>query len=172
MKYRAKFSHTAIPPLNPNSFIKDDKKKLAIIGGYLTIFDEDQKKRRVWSKRWYLERQKYSHVSLLQELEIREPTDLHNFLRMDKESFETLLEAVRFKIERKNTQMREAVSARFAKPIRACIHTRRFVLSAVGARRLGRRTASRTNPASDRLHITRSVRWICLTDKYIAHIRV
>nr|CAH7722724.1 unnamed protein product [Callosobruchus chinensis] len=69
------------------------KKKLAIIGGYLTIFDEDQKKRRVWSKRWYLERQKYSHVSLLQELEIREPTDLHNFLRMDKESFETLLEA-------------------------------------------------------------------------------
>nr|CAH7723792.1 unnamed protein product [Callosobruchus chinensis] len=31
---------------------------------------------------------------------------------MDKESFETLLEAVRFKIERKNTQMREAVSAR------------------------------------------------------------
>nr|CAH7750838.1 unnamed protein product [Callosobruchus chinensis] len=39
----------------------DDKKKLAIIGGYLTIFDEDQKKRRVWSKRWYLERQKYSH---------------------------------------------------------------------------------------------------------------
>nr|CAH7732955.1 unnamed protein product [Callosobruchus chinensis] len=90
----------------------DDKKKLAIIGGYLTIFDEDQKKRRVWSKRWYLERQKYSHVSLLQELEIREPTDLHNFLWMDKESFETLLEAVRFKIERKNTQMREAVSAR------------------------------------------------------------
>nr|CAH7754857.1 unnamed protein product [Callosobruchus chinensis] len=133
----------------------DDKKKLAIIGGYLTIFDEDQKKRRVWSKRWYLERQKYSHVSLLQELEIREPTDLHNFLRMDKESFETLLEAVRF-----------------AKPIRACIHTRRFVLFAVGARRLGRRTASRTNPASDRLHITRSVRCICLPDKYIAHIRV
>nr|CAH7717552.1 unnamed protein product [Callosobruchus chinensis] len=87
----------------------DDKKKLAIIGGYLMIFDEDLKKRRVWSKRWYLERQKYSHVSLLQELEIREPTDLHNFLWMDKESFETLLEAVRFKIERKNTQMREAV---------------------------------------------------------------
>nr|CAH7724464.1 unnamed protein product [Callosobruchus chinensis] len=86
----------------------DDKKKLAIIGGYLTVFDEDRKKRRVWSKRWYLERQKYSHVSLLQELEIRGPTDLHNFLRMDKESFETLLEAVRFKIERKNTQMREA----------------------------------------------------------------
>nr|CAH7722722.1 unnamed protein product [Callosobruchus chinensis] len=69
------------------------KKKLAIIGGYLTIFDEDQKKRRVWSKRWYLERQKYSHVSLLQELEIREPTDLHNFLRMDKESFREAVSA-------------------------------------------------------------------------------
>lgn len=88
-----------------------NKRNLAIIGGFI-IFEGEKKKKRVWSKQWYLERRKYSHMSLLQELEIREPVDLHNFLRMDKEAFETLLEAIRFKIERKNTPMREAVSAR------------------------------------------------------------
>ncbi|CAH1964560.1 unnamed protein product [Acanthoscelides obtectus] len=89
----------------------DNKKKLAIIGGFIVLFDE-KKKKRLWSKRWFLERRKYSHMSLIRELQTTEPHDLHNFLRMDKEAFEILLQYVDPLIQRNTTHMREAVSSR------------------------------------------------------------
>ncbi|KAK4886300.1 hypothetical protein RN001_002571 [Aquatica leii] len=88
------------------------KTNIALIGGYITLFQEKKKRKRVWANRWYLARQRYSHMSLIRELKTNEPSDLHNFLRMDSESFETLLQYVGPMIERKNTHMREAVSAR------------------------------------------------------------
>ena len=88
------------------------KRNIALIGGYITLFEEKRRK-RVWSKRWYLERRNYSHMNLIRELETNEPSDLYNFFRVDSESFETLLQYVQPMIERKNTHMREAVSASF-----------------------------------------------------------
>ncbi|KAL4718246.1 hypothetical protein ACJJTC_018245 [Scirpophaga incertulas] len=86
------------------------RRRLAIIGGVIAL--EERKKKRVWCKNWYLERNKYSHMYLLKELEVREPGDLYNYLRMDMEAFETLLQLIEPVIERKNTQMRQSVSAR------------------------------------------------------------
>jgi hypothetical protein len=45
------------------------------------------------------------------ELENNEPRDFQNYLRMDSELFQNLLRVVRPRIEKKNTVMREAVSA-------------------------------------------------------------
>ena len=58
------------------------------------------------------ERRKYSYMSLIRELQTTEPHDLHNFLRMDKEAFEILLQYVHPLIQRNTTHMREAVSSR------------------------------------------------------------
>lgn len=51
-------------------------------------------------------------MNLLRELEIREPGDLYNYLRMDITSFENLLDMVRPTIEKQDTRLRESVSAR------------------------------------------------------------
>ena len=45
--------------------------------------DETPRKRRKWSKDWFLKRETYGHVSLLRELRVNEPEDFRNFLRMD-----------------------------------------------------------------------------------------
>ena len=46
--------------------------------------DEPRRKRRKWSRDWYLKRELYGHVNLLKELRAKEPEDYRNFLRMDE----------------------------------------------------------------------------------------
>ncbi|KAJ8897420.1 hypothetical protein PR048_002766 [Dryococelus australis] len=47
-----------------------------------------RKKRKIWAKKWLMERKKYNHMMLLQELDSE---DFRNYLRMDHASFSTLL---------------------------------------------------------------------------------
>lgn len=56
-------------------------------------------------------RNRFSHEHLLHFLRDSEPEDYRNFLRMDGESFDNLLELVRPDIEKKDTNMREAIPA-------------------------------------------------------------
>ncbi|GFS16785.1 hypothetical protein ElyMa_001481600 [Elysia marginata] len=53
--------------------------------------DELPRKRRKWSKDWFLKRETYGHYKLLKELRCNEPEDFRNFLRMDAPSFDELL---------------------------------------------------------------------------------
>ncbi|XP_074027870.1 uncharacterized protein [Leptinotarsa decemlineata] len=70
-----------------------------------------EKRKRRWSKEWYKMRNRFSHDHLIRFLRISEPDDYRNFLRMDGESFDYLLELVRSDIEKKDTNMREAIPA-------------------------------------------------------------
>ncbi|KAJ8944913.1 hypothetical protein NQ318_012722 [Aromia moschata] len=71
-----------------------------------------QAEKRRWSKEWYKnEKNRFTHEHLVNLLRDSEPEDYRNFLRMDQESFDYLLELVRPDIEKKDTNMREAISA-------------------------------------------------------------
>jgi len=72
---------------------------------------KEQKKKRQWSKEWYNMRNRFAHEHLLSFLRDSEPEDYRNFLRMDQESFDYLLQLVRPDTEKKNTNMREAIPA-------------------------------------------------------------
>ena len=70
-----------------------------------------RKRNRRWSKEWYKLRSRFTHEHLLNFLRSTEPDDYKNFLRMDEEGFQTLLELVRPDIQKKDTVMREAIPA-------------------------------------------------------------
>ncbi|KAJ8949929.1 hypothetical protein NQ318_007637 [Aromia moschata] len=56
-------------------------------------------------------RNRFTHEHLLNFLPDSEPEDYRNFLRMDQESIDYLLELVRPDIEKKETNMRKAIPA-------------------------------------------------------------
>ncbi|CAD7082659.1 unnamed protein product [Hermetia illucens] len=68
------------------------------------------KRRKVWSKSWYLNRPELSHSNLLKELEISAPSDFKNFLRMDSETYNELLRKVSPFIKKQDTIMCDAIS--------------------------------------------------------------
>ena len=71
---------------------------------------ERLRKRRKWSKEWFLQRGiNYGHASLLKELRIKEPEDFRNFLRMDGPSFDELLGLVEPLIRKEDTVMRASI---------------------------------------------------------------
>lgn len=82
--------------------------------------EQATKRRRIWSKEWLLERPKFSNMELLEKLHQTEPLDFQNFLRMDIETFEALLDLVTPYIKKKDTVMREAITpkARLAVTLR------------------------------------------------------
>lgn len=53
----------------------------------------------------------YSHMNLLNELCDNKPTDFKNYLRMDDDAFNSLLELVRLKITKLTTNMRDIIRA-------------------------------------------------------------
>lgn len=88
---------------------------IAIVGGFCLLDDplitKVKKGRRMWSKKWLLERNKFSHMSLLNEIAVHEPQDYKNYLRISESTFRELLQLVSGRIEKQNTIMRESVSA-------------------------------------------------------------
>lgn len=63
-------------------------------------------KKRVWMKK----REVFSHLNLLNELILSSPHDFRNFLRMNEDLYNELLEMVTPKILKKDTPMRDAIS--------------------------------------------------------------
>ena len=56
--------------------------------------DVPRRKRAKWSKEWFQQRSTFGHTKLLRELSHNEPSDFKNFLRMDVESCNELLQMV------------------------------------------------------------------------------
>jgi len=53
-----------------------------------------KKKKRRWMKEWLKKRNEYTHENLLKDLRLSEPSDFHNFLRLDATSFDELLQMI------------------------------------------------------------------------------
>ena len=47
-------------------------------------------KGRKWAKQWFIDREKFTHEKLLNELRVIEPNDFRNFVRMNGELFDEL----------------------------------------------------------------------------------
>ncbi|KAJ8967599.1 hypothetical protein NQ314_002717 [Rhamnusium bicolor] len=70
-----------------------------------------KKRRKIWCKKWLMEKDKFSHISLIKELQISAPDDFFNYLRMNTDTFYALLEIIRPDIEKQDTRLRKAISA-------------------------------------------------------------
>lgn len=77
----------------------------------LLLSDNDTNKRRFWVKRWLRERRKFSHLQLLKVVKRSSKEDFQNYLRMNEQCFKILLNLVKPFITKKNTSMRNAISA-------------------------------------------------------------
>lgn len=80
---------------------------LAIILYFSSI---KEPKRRRWSKDWYLKRSEFTSENLLCDLKLSEPNDYQNYLRMNNDTFNELLEIISPVISKQNTVMRNAIS--------------------------------------------------------------
>jgi hypothetical protein len=90
------------------------KKAAAILATVLLLDDLEEeriKKKRKWCKNWFLKRNLYSHMKLLRQLHENEPHDLKNYLRMDNDTYRSLLKLVRNKISKQTTNMTNSISA-------------------------------------------------------------
>ena len=67
-------------------------------------------------KKWFLHSLKFGHIKLLRELSHNEPRDFQNFLCMDVESYNELLQMVEPLIGKQATNTREPIS-----PMELCL---------------------------------------------------
>ena len=72
---------------------------------------KESQKGRKWAKQWFIDREKFTHEELLNELRVIEPNDFRNFVRMNGELLDELLALVAPEIEKRNTVMRDAIDA-------------------------------------------------------------
>jgi hypothetical protein len=85
---------------------------MGVVLGICLKKKKKRRPRRMWCKKWLAETESYSHVLLLKELEASAPDDFLNYLRLDVQTCYTLLDLIGPEIQKKNTVMREAVSAK------------------------------------------------------------
>lgn len=74
-------------------------------------FQKKKKKRSQWCKQWLREREKWSHLNLLNHLRDNSAKDYTNYLRMTDVEFKYLLELLTPHIAKKDTPMRKSISA-------------------------------------------------------------
>lgn len=84
------------------------KKRKACLAIVLYFATAKEPKRRRWE--WYLKREEFTSENLLRELKLSEPRDYQNFLRMNNDSFNELLEMISPIITKQDTVMRKAIS--------------------------------------------------------------
>lgn len=72
--------------------LQKEKACLAIV---LYFASAKELKRRRWAKKWYLKQGEFTRENLLRELNLSEPRDNQNCLRMNNDSVNELLEMIK-----------------------------------------------------------------------------
>ena len=67
------------------------------------ISNDKKKKRRIWQKSWLSDRKKYCHMPLLRDLRDNHSDDFNNYLRMNSNTFDQLLNAMKPCLSKHNT---------------------------------------------------------------------
>nr|CAI5840206.1 unnamed protein product [Callosobruchus analis] len=73
--------------------------------------NKKKKRKNIWVKEWLQKRSILSHIQLIKELRNSSENDLKNYLRMNEECFQLLLSSIKPHITKKDTVMRESISA-------------------------------------------------------------
>lgn len=94
-------------------FLQSKKRRAIACAGIIVVSEYLRKKRvrRKWTKNWLSRRNDFSHMSLLRELRAADPNDFRNYLRMDENTFNLLLNLVGQHLQKQNTVMRQAIPA-------------------------------------------------------------
>ena len=85
-----------------------------MVAGYVhhsSTLARNRGRRRFWTKNWLRQRDQFSHMPLLREIQENNPNDYRNFLRMTDPVFNRLLELLSPYITRQDTVMRQAITA-------------------------------------------------------------
>ena len=83
-----------------------------IIALYCDDDKKPRKRRSDWVKPWLQRRESHGfYAQLLSELKLEEPSIYKNYLRMTAENFDEILSLIKDDISKKNTVMRDSVSA-------------------------------------------------------------
>lgn len=80
-----------------------------LLAAAVALHIKRKKPKKSWAKQWLLNRSKFSHINLMNELRL-EPSDWRNYLRMNEDSFFRLLDLVTPMIKKKDTNMRQSIS--------------------------------------------------------------
>ena len=83
----------------------------AIILSELGGVKKQRRKRSIWSKGWLVNRQRFSHINLLNFIRDDSRNDYRNYLRMSAENFNVLLDKVKPFIAKRDTVLRKAITA-------------------------------------------------------------
>jgi hypothetical protein len=95
---------------------EEEEEILILAAGILAASNEDtrirnRKQRSVWTRRWLLRRPLYGqYEQLMVELAAEDQAAFKNFQRVDPEMFAELLDRIAPRIQRQNTNMRQALS--------------------------------------------------------------
>lgn len=73
----------------------------------------EKEQRRIWTRPWMLRRSNFGATNtVFNELEVEDHDELRMLLRMDVQHFDTLLENITPLIQREDTVMKEAITAK------------------------------------------------------------
>lgn len=67
-------------------------------------------KKRKWQKEWLADKEQYSNAKLLKKIRESDPFDYKNYMRMNEDCFNDLLEKLSPFIKKQDTFMRDAIS--------------------------------------------------------------
>lgn len=73
------------------------------------LYIKRKKPKKTWVKQWLKNREKNTHINLLNELRL-DPSDFKSYLRMDHKTYNDLLNMITPYIQKKDTQMRKSIS--------------------------------------------------------------
>lgn len=68
-----------------------------------------KKQKRTWTRRWLLRRKRGCYSQLLRELADEDPPSYKNWLRMEQQTFNSLVCLLKPSLQRQDTVMREAI---------------------------------------------------------------
>ena len=68
--------------------------------------------RKMWTKRWILRRKQGAYDNLIRELNVEDPETFRQYHRLDRESFEDILQLISPHISKQDTQLRLSLNAR------------------------------------------------------------
>ena len=86
-----------------------EKKKTCVVACavmVMRISNDKEKKRRIWQKSWLSDRKKYCHMPLLRDLRDNHSDDFNNYLRMNSNTFDQLLNVMKPYLSKHNTTRR------------------------------------------------------------------
>ncbi|XP_047525993.1 protein ALP1-like [Pieris napi] len=86
--------------------VEMDTRLVIALAGFVVGFN-NLKRRRVWVKKY---RRKFGHLPMLKEIRENYPEDFKNYLRMDGDNFDCLLELIRHRITKQDTVMRKCIT--------------------------------------------------------------